>query len=524
MADKQLFYLTSDQLHAWQWRRNTLSGPDVFPATRAGLDDFLAYLDQHGNRPAWLLTDLIEEDFTRLLLPHVRGRAGRKLRQRRLAQHYRDTPYRAAVVQGRSEEGRRDDEVLFTALTNPLLLTPWVDAMELMQTPLAGIYSCAILGRDVLQRLAMRHPHVLLVSWQTAGLRQTYFRSGTVKFSRLVQATQEDEPVSSLARQTERTRQFLHSIHLLNRGDVLHVVVLAPADQVGPLPADSENSPETIFHFVPLETAAAALGVHAAAGGAATHVAEPTLLAMLGRHAPASHYPTGDAGNYYRLLRIRLSLYASSAVLATASVVWSVLNLASFAIANENASALRSETAHYRANYARSMSNMPPAADKTVNMRAAVSIERTVARQGPWPAAMMRMVSTALERSPQIRIVQIDWRAEVPDAPNVRAHEGGAAGPALAAPVSSTALGIPKAPPQTLRLQAEVLAGPNDYRHVLGQMNAFAQRLAGMPNISVEIMDLPIDIRPTAKLSGKVGAPAGGQEQNKFTLDVKWKP
>ncbi|MBB3219647.1 hypothetical protein [Pseudoduganella umbonata] len=531
MLAKQLFYLTSDQLHAWQWQRNTLFGPHIFPATRAGLNDFLAYLDRHGNRPGYLLTDLIEEDYTRLLLPHVRGRGGRKLRERRLVQHYRDTPYRATLVQGRSEEGRRDDEVLFTALTNPLLLTPWVDAMELMQTPLAGIYSCAMLGRDVLQRLALRHRHVLLVSWHTAGLRQTYFLRGNVKFSRLVQATPEEAPIHAVALQTARTQQFLGSVRLLARGDVLHVLVLAAADQVERLAAECTSTAETIYHIVPLDTAAAALHAGTAAPGAtrenapvAAHVAEPTLLAMVARNPPASHYPTGAAGNYYRLLQARLSLYASSAVLATAGVVWSVLNLASYTLAHGTAEAYRSEIAHYRANYDRSMSSMPPAADKTANMRAAVSIDRMVAKQGPWPVAMMRMVSGALEQSPQIRVVQLDWRANVPGAASGPAPGGTAATPALAAPTSSLALGIPKSPPQTLRLEAEVLSARNDYRRVLGEMNVFAQRLAGMPNMTVEIVQLPFDIRPTQKLSGTVGAPAAGQEQNKFTLDMTWTP
>jgi len=393
-----------------------------------------------------------------------------------------------------------------------------------MQTPLAGIYSCAMLGRDVLQRLALRHRHVLLVSWNTAGLRQTYFLRGNVKFSRLVQATPEEAPIRAVAMQTARTQQFLGSVHLLARGDVLHVLVLAAADQVEHLAAECTDTAETIYQIVPLETAAAALHVDNAAAATAAHVAEPTLLAMLARNTPASHYPTGAAGNYYRLLQARLSLYASSAVLATAGVVWSVLNLASYTLAHGSAEALRSETAHYRANYDRSMSSMPPAADKTANMRAAVWIDRTVARQGPWPVAMMRMISGALEQSPQIRIVQLDWHANVPGAPSGPSPGAAAGTPALAAPTSSLALGIPKSPSQTLRLQAEVLTAGDDYRKVLGEMNAFAQRLAGMPSMTVEIVQLPFDIRPTQKLSGTVGAPAAGQEQNKFTLDMTWTP
>ncbi|TWI69458.1 hypothetical protein IP91_00526 [Pseudoduganella lurida] len=536
---KQLFYVTSDQLHAYQWQHGTLSGPDVFPATRAGLDDFLAYLDSQGGRPAYLLTDLIEEDFTRLLLPHVGGRAGRKLRARRLVQQYRDTPYRTAHVQGRSEEGRRDDMVLFTALTNPLLLTPWVDAMELMQTPLAGIYSTALMGRDVLRLATARHRHILLVTRQAAGLRQTYFRAGAVKFSRLVHGTPVAGPVRALAEETRKTQQFLTSVRLLERGDVLHVVVLADPELAAGLSAGVENGAETIYRIVSVDTVlpapragrlfgiadqpAAGPGGTGATGGAVASATDTLMLSLLARQAPASHYPTGAAGNYYRLWRVRLSLFASSVVLAAAGVAWSVANVASHVIARDHAEALQSETRHYRASYNASMSSMPPTVDKTANMRAAVSIDRMVARQGPWPMQMVGMVSATLERSPQIRLIQLDWRAAVPGAPTV--SPGGAPGAAgLVAPTSSFALGIPTAPQQTLRLQAEVVSAPNDYRRVLGEMNAFAQRLAGMPRMSVEIVQLPFDIRPNVKLSGSVGTPTTNPDENKFTLDITWTP
>ena len=516
MLAKQLFYLTSDQLHAYLWQRDTLSGPEVFAATRAGLDDFMAYLDRQGTRPAYLLTDLIEEDFTRLLLPHVRGRGGRTLRERRLLQHYRETPYRTAIVQGRSTQGRRDDVVVFTALTNPLLLTAWVDAMELMQTPLAGIYSCARLGSEVVRKMAVRQRHVLLVTRHTAGVRQTYFRDGAVKFSRLVQGAPGDDPVHSLAAETRKTQQFLASVRLLERGNVLHVLILAAADQFDALARQCTSGAETIYRIVPLDPAVSV--------EQAMHVAEPLLLTMLGKHAPPSHFPTGAAGNYYRLWRARLSLYASSAVLAVAGLAWTLVNLAGYTVAHGNTEGFRSETAHYRDNYQRSMSSMPPAVDKTANMRAAVQIDRTVARQGPWPLRMLGMVSTVLDKSPQIHITQLDWRARVPGAESSQSPGAAPGTPALVAPTSSLALGIPTAPVQTLRLQAEVMSAPDDYRKVLGEMNAFAQRLAGMPRMTVEIVQLPFDPRPNVKLSGTIGGPVANADQNKFTLDLTWNP
>lgn len=527
MFPKQLFYLTSDQLQAWQWRQGVLAGPTAFPATRAGVDEFIAYLEQHGAGPAWLVVDLIEEDFSRHALPHVRGRSGRQLRARRLGQQYRDTPYRTALVQGRLEEGRRDDVVLFTALTNPALLAPWIDAMELMQTPLAGIYSATLLSATLLQRMARQaRPagapalrHELLVTLQSGGMRQTYLQDGALKFSRLVQPTPDADVADTILPETRRTQQFLASVRLLERDEPLHVTVLAPAAAVDELARRCEDGPATHYDVVPLDTAARALGM------AGTPVlAEELLLTIVARAAPASHYPLGSKDGFYRLWRLRLSLFASSAVLAAACLAWTVANLVGYGIAHGNAEGLRSETAHYQAAYRNSMSSMPPAVDKTANMKAAVQIDRMVAQQGPWPLQMLGMVSEALENSPQIRLTQLEWRADVPGqgaAPTPGAAPGS---PALVAPTSSLALGIPKAPVQKLRLQAEVLAGQDNYRVVLDSMNGFARELARMPHMTVEIAQLPFDIRSNVKLSGSVGVANSGEDRAKFTLDLVWTP
>jgi hypothetical protein len=139
----------------------------------------------------------------------------------------------------------------------------------------------------------------------------------------------------------------------------------------------------------------------------------------------------------------------------------------------------------------------------------------------------MSMLSEALERSPQIRLTQLDWRANAPGVAPVTASSafpGAATTPALVAPQSSMLIGIPKAPPQQVRLQAEVLVEQDDYRSVLLSMNRFAQELARTPGMLVEIEQLPFDVRPNVKLSGKAGAAAGLGERAKFTLNIRWTP
>jgi hypothetical protein len=514
MTRKLLLHLTGERLCCWLWERGGLGRGPCFEHSADGLQDFSAWLEGRQDTPALMLADLVEEDFQRHVLPHVAGRAGMTMRERRLAQAWRDTPFRSAHVQDREPEGRRDDIVLFSALTNAAILQPWLDALEDQRVALAALYTPALLSAALLTEEARAEPHLLLVTGHAAGIRQTYFQHGKVRFSRLAQAA------SSAEQEAERTRQFLVGAHMLQRDTPLQVLALLPLARIASAPADSIAA-LLDWRVMPLEEAAARQKL------APSDDPDALFLGLAARLAPASHYPLGPRQRYYTFWRARQSLYASSAVMAACCLVWSTANVIGYTLARGHTAELRQETHGFSSAYRSSMSSMPPAVDKTANMRAAVQIAQMVARQGPWPQAVMAMLSEALERSPQIRLTQLDWRASAPGALPVSASSsfpGAATSPALVTPQSSMLIGIPKAPPQQVRLQAEVLVEQDDYRSVLLSMNRFAQELARTPGMLVEIEQLPFDIRPNVKLAGKAGTPPGLGERAKFTLNIRWAP
>ncbi|KQV59433.1 hypothetical protein [Duganella sp. Root336D2] len=514
MTRKLLLHLTGERLCCWLWERGSLGTGPCFEHTPAGLQQFTAWLEGREDTPALMLADLVEEDFQRHLLPHVAGRAGHAMRDRRLAQAWRDTPFRCAHVQGREDEGRRDDIVLLSALTNPAMLVPWLEALESQRIPLAALYTPALLSADLLPEGARQEPHLLLVTEHAGGIRQTYFQYGKLRFSRLAQAAASPE------QEAERTRQFLVGAHMLKRDLPLQVLALLPLARIATPPAAS-IAPLLDWRVMPLAEAAARQRL------AASDNPDQLILGMAARTAPPSHYPLGVRQRYYSLWRARKSLYASSAVMAACCLLWTGANMIGYSLARSHTQALQRETHGFTTAYQGSMSSMPPAVDKTANMKAAVQIAQMVARQGPWPQAVMAVLSEALERSPQIRLTQLDWRANAPGVAPVTASSafpGTATSPALVAPQSSMLIGIPKAPPQQVRLQAEVLVGQDDYRSVLLSMNRFAQELARTPGMTVEIEQLPFDVRPNVKLSGKAGSPTGLGERSKFTLNLRWAP
>ncbi|GAB2838699.1 hypothetical protein GCM10027277_01990 [Pseudoduganella ginsengisoli] len=523
-----LAYLCSGRLETWRWRRGVLAAGPVFEPTRAGIDALADHMVALGRPPVHLLADLVEEDFHRLLLPHARGRAGRNLLARRLQQHYRETPYRRAAMQGRQPEheggGRRDDIVLMSALTNPATVQQWTEALTLVQAPVAGIWSAALLYEGVPQALGFTQPHILLVTWQSCGMRQSYFRDGQLKFSRLAPAQAE------CAAETARTRQFLVSAHLLERDDMLHAIIVTHDDAIAPLSEQCISSTETTFHFVPLAIALERCG--ADAGGAeATMLADTVLLHVLARTLPRSHYPCGADARYFRLWQARVSLYASALVVAACALVWTGLNLWAYADANVSAATLAEETRHFTARYRSAMAPVGPTAAPTADMRAAVLVDRLLADQGPAPLDMLSQLSGALDRAPQVQLVALNWQVEPPGggAPaKSTAARGQPSLPAAAGDAASTGsvpsslLGIPVKPRQSLRVEAEVRLPRPDAKGAVDSMNAFARDLARLPRMRVAIEQPVLDIRPDVKLSGRATAEAAPPVP--FTLRLELAP
>ncbi|MFA9218351.1 MAG: hypothetical protein ACEQSK_14785 [Sphingomonadaceae bacterium] len=523
MFRKHLFYVSSDQLTAYQWQRGQLSAGTVFSNDRAGHDAFIEYLDRAPYAPAYLLADLIEEDFQRINLPHVAGRSGRQLVQRRLVQQYRETPYRHVWIQGRATEGRQDDIALLSALTNPAVVAPWIEALELLQRPLAGLYSATLMSTPLLPKLGVQHEHLLLVTQQSAGLRQTYFLNGKIKFSRLTPALDRDGAPVNIARETGKTQQFLTSIRLIGRGDALHTVILAPQGDLARLTDLCNDGPETRYQFIALEQAATRVGATPAA------LADTLLLSLLGKQAPASQYSLGPARRYFQLWRARMAMYGSGAVIMLGALVWVSTNLWQYVQASRAAERMYSEADQYDARYRAALSTMPPAVAPTISMKAAVTVARMLQNQGPQPLPIMVKLGEALEQVPQVRITQLDWKVALPgvrgdNAGSASVQSGGQPG-ASVQPLSSLLLGVPNAPPQSLRVEAEIAVPQNNYRTVVETMNAFTQTLARQPRMTVEIEQLPLDTRSNVKLMGKAGsANSDGDTKPKFSLILMWNP
>jgi len=68
---KHLLYLTNHQLTTTIWDKGALSASRTFDNYASGWQRFSEYLAAYRDVPAYLLTDVVEEDFQRENIPHV---------------------------------------------------------------------------------------------------------------------------------------------------------------------------------------------------------------------------------------------------------------------------------------------------------------------------------------------------------------------------------------------------------------------------------------------------------------------
>lgn len=550
MFRRQLLYLTNDQLTAYQWEKGSYSSGRSFPNNETGWEDFSLHLAGSQNTPIYLLADLIEEDFQRDSLPHVSGRSRRALVQRRLGQLYRDTPYRQAIQQGREEQGRKDDLMLFSALTNAELLKPWLDAVLQRKAPLTGIYSPALLSAALVKKLGLVHdstraspafpvgparsgsePHrashnLLLVTHQSSGLRQSFFQGSALKFSRLTPLADHnpDTVADAIVREAANTQQFLASARLLSRGEVLDAVVLAHGEGLQRLRSVCQDTPAIAHRFFDLADAATRLGLKTPDS---ITLCDPLFLSLLGHVVPASHYAQSEQTRYFSLWQTRLALYILSAGIVAGALLSAGANSLEALQHYQQSRQMAVEASLTQSQHEAIVHSLPHTAASPQNMKAAVNIEQIIARNAPAPTELLGIVSRALDVLPQIRVDQLHWQVSKKDETADNAIDSQQPQPVPVIedqPPGASLVGIPKKPNQILLIEGEVTSLKQDYRTALESVRLFAAEL-GKSNkqLAAEITRPPLDVKPTVKLTGNAGAEER-DTKSRFTLKLTLRP
>ncbi|MDH2915725.1 MAG: hypothetical protein PXX77_02505, partial [Gallionella sp.] len=317
---RTLLFLSAESFQAFVWKGSDFAEAHHFSNDADGREQFSGFLERH-RHPAYLLVDIIEEDFHLETVPHLIGPSRSVLLARKFEQYYRSTPFHQATLLKRQEEGRRDDEFLFSALTNPQRISPWLDALLAHRIPLVGIYSVPNISTPLLKNLAAEH--VLLLTWEkSAGLRQTYFNNKRLHFSRLIPISGSNTFSEVVSTETPRTQQYLKSLSLPPPGQTLEVHIICHANDMAEMQGKLSDDTDLIFNYIDIEEFAKQ---HKCKHQFTDSDTTPLLLNLMAKKPPSAHYATSDHTHYYLLWKLRRIFIALAAVTMLAGSLWSGL-------------------------------------------------------------------------------------------------------------------------------------------------------------------------------------------------------
>ncbi len=510
---RHFLYLTNSRLVSMVTRGKRISVRREFAVTSAGVVAFEHHLQEVARVPAHLLTDLAEEDFRLDTIPHLGARDRDAVIARKLQQIFRNTPYRHAVVQGREADGRRDDRVLYTAVTNPEVLRPWLDAIERVQAPLAGIHSAAVFSSVMLEELDLLFPHTLLVTFTPGGaMRQTYFRDREIKFSRLTPIDPEEgQSLGTLiSEETTRTWQYLDSLRHFAEDDRLEVCVLLHASDRAVVQPALRDFAQIQHRILDMDQVAAKLGLRPPP---LSSTAEEVFVHLfLLRRAP-NHFASPEMRRHDTLRRARIAIDRVAIAALAASLAWSGWNLTRVKEASDASERVAQQVSTLNHEYDQITRALPSFGVGGSTMRDAVAFYNGSIRGLPTVNDFVVTLSGVLSGHSDVRLAQLAWLAtDDPDATPVLPPRPGETG-AVKAVATTNEPASPRANPappgfsggryEVALLDGSVKAANNDFRGALDAVERLAEDVGRVPGWRASVVHSPLDTRPTVAILGR---------------------
>ncbi|HYC44772.1 MAG TPA: hypothetical protein VED01_04730 [Burkholderiales bacterium] len=518
MREKLLVCVSALQASAAYWRAGKIARLEQFAHDEEGLAAFRAFLAPHANVPVLLMVDAVEEDYRFETLPHSFGSERAQMVSRKLKQHYRNTPYIGAWLQGRETGKRRDDRYLFSALTNPDIVVDWLRVIGALELPLAAVYLLPMVSAGLLDKLQIKTSNLLIAAQHTGGLRLTFFRDRQFRLSRLTRGdgSKTTDPVRLFAGEISNTRLYLHALRTATLDEHLTVLLLDRNDELAEVAETIiQDNPALDCVRVGRQELASRLGM------------DPQLLAstpdalylqLLGLKTPAGNLAPATATLGFRHYRARRAIYAACAGIGALAAVWSLANAWQAFGVKSQTELIAQQIAAQEQQYKTITKQFPPTPTSGENLKRAVEIARAVRENARDPMPMMVLVSQALQATPNVFVREFAWRYAVGEI-----EKGGGD---IAPPPQPAGPGAP--PPnrkQSAYIGGEIRPFRGDYRAAIDTINGFADRLRADPAVAeVRLTKMPLNISPKAVLSGNTMDSRTDTSAAEFEVVIVFKP
>lgn len=515
MPQRRLLYLDAGHLGAFLWQGGSLREEGLFAANEEGVAAFSAYLHEHHSSNFYLLADIAEEGFQTEALPYTQGADRKALLTRKLGQYFYGSPLATAISFGREKSGRRDEKFLFTALTRPQLFEPWLAAMHAAQVQLAGVYSLPLLGAQLLGKIQPARTQCLLISLTRAGVRQSYFESGQIRFSRLtpLSASGAVEAAAACAAEAAKIHQYLLGQRLVSRGTPLPVIALSHPAHTGAFLDLCRNTDDLQFQIVDLHALGRSCGLNSLPLDSRS---EALFLHLLAQRPPRDQFAPAADRRFFRLWQARSALLGAGAVILLGCLLFAGKQFYEALDLRGRTEETRAQTVSDEGKYAAIQKTYPPMPTGTDNLRAVINRYDDIEKRSAPLEPLYLSISGGLQDAPRVEVERIDWLLSAnPDAgTQTQDTHKPAAAPSEKDGGSMHAIAVVHG-----TLPASM---GSDQRGQLDAINSFAAALRKDASLKVAILRLPFDIESGKSLKSG-GDAALGATQPKFTVHISRK-
>jgi hypothetical protein len=510
---------TTAQLLLWQEQRLRELG--VFGSSAGEQELFVDLLRLYPKHPVIIVTDLIDENFRHDTIVHVGGSDREALLKRKLDFAFRNTRYRIGIVTGRQSEGRRDDRVLFSALTKPERIDVW--ARRLLQERMAvqAVTSIAHLLNRWLPIARLEQEEYLLVSQldRNNNLRQTFVHRGRVLFSRLASLTvvPERRLAMEILQECIQLRQYLERIQFLRYESHLRILVLST------LPADSirlEHYSSELNQFETLDISALPESRNIELEHEALLPAHYLIAGVLQRRSIDNVYAPATLRRFEDKRSLGRLLLGSAAAVLLLGLGLNLPGLSAVFDKQEQAAAMSARALPLRRQYEELRSGFPATPLPPREMQLVVDTYRRIEGQLRQPFVALNRIAAALTGMQGLTLTSIDWALVEAETANATNNRGSTAAPrlqGLPADQTLTAALLQQRTDVRVQINGEAYS-PQSFRAAQEQVASFISALEAADGIRVVARQMPIDVRPDVSVSATIN---DSEVRAPFSLELR---
>ncbi len=510
MAARRILVLDAVRLTAYLWAGGSVGSEEEFAPDTQGLLNFRTYLNRHRSSLFYLLAEVAEEGFHPEDIPFIRGRDRIALIKRKLSQYYYGTGLTVALSQGRLKEGRRDERMVFAALTRPQHFEPWLEALKDAAAAVAGVYSLPQAIGGLATLFSREHRRLLLITLTRGGLRQTFFEDTRLRFSRLtvLGSVSMGAAAHTCTLEAAKIYQYLTGHRLLAPGAPLSVLVLAHPRDADAFREQCRDSDELRFEFLDLVSVGKRCGLKTALSE--SH-GEALFAHLLMRNPPPAQFAHDDTRRFFQMQRLRFALNGSGLAILAACLLFAAKQFHDIYRFKASTELLRVQNEGSERKYRALLDARPQLPMSAENLRTLIDQYEGLVRSSPGPEAMFRRLGVVLQDFPLAELDRLDWKV-VANGEDLMDKRAGKNRPSVQTANSAgpfAVVDIHGRLPQSTEAKQ---------RNQLAVIDGLAERLRADPTLEVQILRRPFDADSDQLLQGNGEA---GSAVPKFALRVR---